>query len=215
MNLEKIIRQTKESYDIVSAEYFKLFHDELEEHDFDKQVLQNFVKSLSQNPTVCDFGCGPAAQYGKYLLPFSKNVLAIDISPKNIEIASKENPNIHFKCENMLETSFDDSTLDGIISFYAIFHIPKRYDYLFFRETFRILKPGGKIFIMTHKGVLVKTFEELWNHNGLTLFANFHKEEELISSAEESGFLIESCFSKETYYGYPEERILLTAQKPY
>lgn len=214
MNLQKIIEDTKRSYEKAGKQYFELFHNELDKHDFDQQVLKDFMSSLSSDPIICDFGCGPAAQYSSFALPYSKKVYALDNSPQNIEIAIKENPNIHFKCENMLETTFSDSYLDGIISFYAIFHIPKEHDNKFFEEAFRILKPGGRLFIMTHKGDLVQTFNELWNHDDLNLFANFHSEKELISSAKKSGFTVESCYSEKSYYGFPEERILLTTQKP-
>jgi len=67
---------------------------------------------------------------------------------------------------------------------------------------------------MTHKGDLVQTFNELWENNDLELFANFHTEEELISSAKKVGMNIESCYSKETYYPFPEERIILILSKP-
>jgi SAM-dependent methyltransferase len=214
MNLDKIIENTRVSYDKAGQKYFDFFHDELDNHEFDQKLLKFFAGSLSSDPIICDFGCGPAAQYANFLVPFAKKVYALDISPKNITIAKEHNSNLYFKCENMLDTSFKDSSLDGIISFYSIFHIPKEFDYKFFEEVSRVLKPGGKILIMTHKGDLVQTFNELWDHDDLTLFVNFHTEEELIASTKKSGLIVESCYSKESYYPFPEERIILTLRNP-
>ena len=214
MNLEKIIENTRLSYDKAGHKYFDYFHDELEEHESDQTLLKDFVTSLLADPIICDFGCGPAAQYANFIVPFAQKVFALDISAENISIAKKHSTKLHFKCENMLETSFSDSSLDGIISFYSIFHIPKEFDYKFFEEVARVLKPGGKLLLMTHKGDLVQTFNELWEHDDLVLFCNFHTEEELIASSKKSGLIVESCYSKKSFYPFPEERIILTLRNP-
>jgi SAM-dependent methyltransferase len=214
MKLSEILKNLKYSYDIAGRNYFDLFHDELETHNFDKDLLLRFVQDLPASPDVCDFGCGPAAQYAGFISDYCGTTFAVDLSCECIKLAKKNNPEIVFSCENMLESSFEDSSLDGVISFYSLFHIPKEFNDMFFSEAFRVLKPGGRLLLMTHKGDLRKTFTSLWNCDNLEVYANFHTEEELIEYSTSAGFIVEECFSKETYYSFPDERVILSAKKP-
>ena len=117
------------------------------------------------------------------------------------------------RCEDMLSSSFHDGELDGIISFYSVFHIPKEKTANLFYEFHRILKPGGKALIVTHKGDMNETHTEIWGHRGLSIFANFHLEAELSEPAEAAGFHIDEIYSREAYYPFPEERIIMRISK--
>jgi SAM-dependent methyltransferase len=214
MEYEKILEKMKSSYDICSKNYYKLFHDDIMKHDFDQKLLFRFLDLMINNPIICDMGCGPAAQYGGFIQAHCNQVHGVDISENNLCLAAGLYPDIHFHCNDMTETDFSESSLDGIVSFYSLFHIPKNKTEDLFKEYFRVLKPEGIILLVTHKGEYENTFSEIWGHKGLSIFANFHKKSELENPCLTAGFETIDIFSKESYYDFPKERLVLFAKKP-
>lgn len=214
MEYEEILERMKNSYDIAGKNYSELFHDDILKHDFDQKLLFRFLNLMTNDPIVCDMGCGPAAQYRGFIQAHCNRVHGVDISENNLCLAAGLYPDIHFHCNDMINTDFGKSSLDGIVSFYSLFHIPKSRTEDLFKEFFRVLKPEGIMLLVTHKGDYVNTFSEIWGHKGLLIFANFHITSELENPCLAAGFEIIDIFSKESYYDFPEERLVLFAKKP-
>jgi ubiquinone/menaquinone biosynthesis C-methylase UbiE len=209
----KIIHGIKYTYDIACQEYFDLFHDDIYQHAFDQRLLNDFVSSFRLKPIVCDMGCGPAAQYGAFIAESCKEMHAVDISENNIKIARQNHPNITYTCEDMIDTHYADEFFDGIISFYSLFHIPKPQTIDVLTEFNRLLKSSGRLLIVTHKGKLQDTIREIWSHQNLELYVNFHSEEEIEHALKDTDFTKIEVSAKEAYYDFPKERIIATCSK--
>jgi ubiquinone/menaquinone biosynthesis C-methylase UbiE len=176
---EEILRGIEDSYDKAGENYYQLFHDDICSHPYDQNLLSEFVAQFPYRPKICDMGCGPGAQYGAYVINECESVHGVDISGNNIEIAKKNNPKITFKKSDFAKTDYLNRCFDGIISFYALFHIKKSETKLIFKEFYRLLRPKGRLLLVTHKGTFCDTISDIWGHSGLKLYANFHIEEEI------------------------------------
>ena len=214
MEYKEILKKMKNSYDIAGKNYYELFHDDILKHDFDQKLLFRFLSLMNNDPIVCDMGCGPAAQYGGFIQTHCNQVHGLDISENNLILAAGLYPGIQFHCNDMIKTDLIGSFFDGIISFYSLFHIPKNKTEDLFKEFYRVLKPGGIMLLVTHKGEYVNTFSEIWGHKGLSIFANFHIKSEVENPCLTAGFELIDIFPKESYYDFPKERLVLFAKKP-
>ena len=81
-----------------------------------------------------DVGCGSGIPIDEFLLDRGFSVTGMDISEEQINLAKKNLPKGKFSVVEMSDISFPESSLDSIISFYAIFHIPREEHFSLFKK---------------------------------------------------------------------------------
>lgn len=101
---------------------------------------------------LLEVGCGNGVQtnyiFEKYTPAHFK---AIDLNADNIEIAKEEAKKkglegVEFCVDDALTlASVEDNSVDFLINIESIFHYPEKAD--FFKQAYRVLKPGGSIVI--------------------------------------------------------------------
>jgi len=134
----------KTSYNKIAASYYS-------RRDLNKfnGELDKFVDLLPKNGRVLDVGCGAGIPTGKYLVSRGLKVTGIDISDTMLEMARKNVPEADFINKDMNTLDFKRNSFDGIISVYALFHVPKNNHPNIFKQFFKILKPDGILLINT------------------------------------------------------------------
>lgn len=113
--------------------------------NFEKAMIEELLKSISQNSLVLDLGCGVGLPYDGYIVKKGFEVKGIDISEKHIELAKKNVPQADYSVNDFF-TEFKEK-FDAIISFYAIFHIPRDEHLKLFKKIHSDLKENGYILL--------------------------------------------------------------------
>ena len=130
----------KDGYNKIAAKYNE------ERHIYNNEKeLEQFINFLPKNAKVLDAGCG-GGSVAKFLVSKGFIVTGIDISSKMLEIARKEVPEAEFIECDMTKIAFPEDSFDGIVSLYAIFHVPKEKHKLLFRKFHEIMKHRGILF---------------------------------------------------------------------
>jgi ubiquinone/menaquinone biosynthesis C-methylase UbiE len=151
-SVESIHQMTRQAYNDAADKYHSLFYNEMNEKEYDRNLLDSFSDLLEPGAAVCDAGCGPSGHIGKYMLDKGLKITGVDISDRCVELASEHAPEISFIREDMLHMSFPDESFDGIISYYSIIHTPRKDVGRIFAEFNRILKPRGYLLIAVKEG---------------------------------------------------------------
>ncbi|MDM9384355.1 class I SAM-dependent methyltransferase [Chlorogloeopsis sp. ULAP01] len=106
---------------------------------------------LKQLPTVCEsileIGCGTGV-FSRLLAERCDRVLAIDLSPKMIEVAQRQfgdYTNINFQVADILKWEFPVEQFDVIASIATVHHLPVEN---LLSDLQVALKPGGKLVIL-------------------------------------------------------------------
>lgn len=104
--------------------------------------LQEFDRRLPDGAEVLELGCGAgipvtAALAGRH------QVLGVDLSAKQLELARANVPGARFAKADMTALDFPDGTFDGIAAFYSILHVPRAEQPALIAKIARWLKPGG------------------------------------------------------------------------
>jgi SAM-dependent methyltransferase len=133
----------RRGYD-AAAEAYGASRDLLE----NERHLDLFMKRLPPPASVLDIGCGSGVPIDRDLIEHGYDVVGIDVSPKQIELARERVPGGRFEVRDMVDLTPGDYEVDGIVSFYAIFHTPRERHGDVLRTLASFLRPEG-VMLMT------------------------------------------------------------------
>ncbi len=108
--------------------------------------------------TLLDAGCATGPMLSLLTIEYpDKNYIGLDLSPEMIKTAKKKNLKnttfIEGDCENM---PLEDNTFDIVINSQSFHHYPNPLS--FFKEVYRVLKPGGKLILRDNTGSKIALF---------------------------------------------------------
>ena len=176
-SLQSVHRKTRQAYNLAAQKYHDLFHDEMNQKERDRRLLDDFALRFTRGSLLCDAGCGPSAHIGRYLFDKGLRVIGVDIADRCIELAREHNPGMDFEQGDIAQLSFDAGSFDGIVSYYSIIHTPKAYMQEIFSEFYRILKPDGTVLIAVKAGTTEGYVTDLLGIETELYFAFFTEEE--------------------------------------
>lgn len=105
-------------------------------------ALDSLMDKLEAGAKVLDIGCGAGMPVTRTLAE-KFEVTGVDISAQMLGLAKATNPNVEFIHNDIMELRFPDNNFGAIVSFYAIFHLPREEHAELFRRIHTWLKPGG------------------------------------------------------------------------
>jgi len=168
-------------YDKIASDYYK--HRDLNKFD---DLLENFVDLIPKKAQVLDAGCGAGIPASRFLVDKGLTVTGIDISDSMLEMARNNVPNAVFLKKDMKELDFDENSFEGIISVYALFHIPKEDHSTIFEKFYDILKSGGILLINTS----INESEGISNFFGVPMFWSNYNPKKTLELVKSVGFSI-------------------------
>jgi ubiquinone/menaquinone biosynthesis C-methylase UbiE len=113
--------------DIVKNGYNQIANDYLSARTSDSEdvrLLADFGELLSPDAKVQDAGCGAGVPITR-LLAERFDVIGVDFSAAQIQLARQHVPKAKFLCADLTDLHFPQDFFDGICSYYAIIHIPR------------------------------------------------------------------------------------------
>jgi tocopherol O-methyltransferase len=103
---------------------------------------------ITEGTRIVDAGCGLGHSAIWLSQRYNAAVTGITVVPKQVDTINKnlqKNPvvNVDFQLANYLEMPFEDNSVDIVWAFESVCHAAEKL--LFYKEAYRVLKPGGKI----------------------------------------------------------------------
>jgi SAM-dependent methyltransferase len=142
-DMRKIV---EEGYD--KGDYPTAFRLNQTPNDMEKYFLDKVLEHCPQKPRILDLGSGIGIPFDKYLVEKGAEVTGIDISQKHVTIAQENVPGARFIKGDFSHLDFKEADFDAIISFYAIFHIPRKEQKTLFLKIYKLLRRKG-VFMAT------------------------------------------------------------------
>ena len=111
------------------------------------RYLQLLLENLPKASRVLEIGCGPGVpvlqQLFQHVDQAGGSVIGNDVSAKQIDLARQHCPKAQLIQGDMNDLGFDSGSLDAVVSFYALFHLPREEHRPVLEKIFNWLRPGG------------------------------------------------------------------------
>lgn len=145
----------------MSIDYNQLARNYAHHRQITPRVLANLIETggLSPASQVLEVGCG-TGNYTRALIEVAGcSCWGIDPSEKMLAAAREQAPQAGLQSGRAEQLPFDDGRFDLVFSVDVIHHVTNRGAY--FREAFRVLKPGGKICTVTDSEEMIRKRQPL------------------------------------------------------
>jgi len=160
--------------------------------------LTTLIQYISkEKPRILDLCCG-AGYDSMRLKKLGADVVGLDYSEKELEIAKQKNPNIKFYERDMLNSYNDLGEFDGIICVAGIVHLEGKQLKLAFKNMAEVLKTDGYLLLVFREGEKVK---HTAIYNGVEYERNFvyHKQEEIIKAMDNKFVITQQLKSNDSW----------------
>ncbi len=151
--LSEIQKTNKSVYDELASEYESRSETLREVTAYAVSLFSKYLKGKDILETGCAVGTAV-----NIMEEMGFSVTGIDISPEMIKWAKKRSPESNLIVGDFLQYKFGKQ-FDGIFSFAFIHLFPKKIAEIVLKRMYKLLKPGGVIYIGTSKS---KTASEGW-----------------------------------------------------
>jgi ubiquinone/menaquinone biosynthesis C-methylase UbiE len=178
MKGQDIVRNGYSKIALKYNQFRKRFHTEEE--------LEYFASLLPNGVIVLDAGCGTGVPIAQSLVDKGFLVIGIDGAAGMLELARHQVAKGQFLQCDMVHLSFPDNTFDGIISIFAIIHVPKEKHPALYQDFYRVLKPNGILFLNTGS----TEWEGIEEYLGTSMFWSHYDAQTSLAFIKGAGFKI-------------------------
>ncbi len=109
----------------------------------DVELLAGFVNRVPAGARVLDAGCGAGVPVPRVLVAAGLAAVGLDLSLRQLELAQDLVPACGLVHGDLASLPLPDAFFDGVVSYYAIIHVPRDEHRNVFAEVRRVLRPGG------------------------------------------------------------------------
>lgn len=182
----------KEGYE--EADYEGLYREDREVRSEEEDLFQKLFENLDDSAEILDLGCGTGLPFDRFLIDNGYDLIGVDIAENHVEKARENIPEAEIFQGDFFEVDIDNESLEAIVSFYAIFHIPREEHRELFEQINDWLKPDGYI-LVTIASTEMEDLKKSWN--GAEIQWSSYEGTKTLEIIEESGFEIIETYEED------------------
>jgi SAM-dependent methyltransferase len=203
----------RESYDRVADAYVEMNVGSLDAEPWLRAMLAAFAESVRGLGPVLDVGCGPGTVTA-YLSGLGLDASGVDLSPRMVEHARRQYPDLRFDVASATELDLAPASLGGVLGWWSLFNLPRAALPGVLRTFAHALVPGGQALIGTHVGDGDVPRTEGYGGIPVSWTTHLYRPEDLTAMLVDAG--LEPITELRLAMHEPSQRpqVLLAAQRP-
>ncbi len=170
------------------AEHYLASKEPLDAHA--RVLLERMISDVSSAGRVLDLGCGAGVPVTQWLAQ-RRNVVGVDLSMRQLELAREYVPAARLIQADMSEIAFRPNSFGAVVAMYAIIHVPREEHRSLLTRIYRWLQPGG-CFLATWPMNDWEGEEADWSGWGASMWWSHFGREENLAMIESTGFELEA-----------------------
>jgi ubiquinone/menaquinone biosynthesis C-methylase UbiE len=149
--------------------------------------FDDFLAALPPDARVLDAGSGDGQRTAAHLVD-AADVVALDVSRRQTELVREHVPAATPVQGDMTRLPLADDTVDGVVAYYSVFHVPRADHPQVYREFARVLRPGGRLLCSVSDGAHEGTRSWL---RGVEMFWSSPGRDATLGQLRDAGFEVE------------------------
>jgi SAM-dependent methyltransferase len=183
--LSEAHRHTVEAgYDLMAEQYLATKN---REDPLALTALGDLASLLPRDAAVLDLGCGAGVPVTRWLSDKGFAVTGVDVSARQLELARTYVPEATFIKADMTEVTFPPGSLDAVVAFYSIIHLPRTEHPALLGRIHRWLRPEG-IFLATMTLTDYEGRDDDWEGWGAPMVWSHYDGDTNVAMLREAGF---------------------------
>ncbi len=184
--MSEFLDEVRAFYDALAPKHHARMATDLAQLPMERAALAAFAELVGPGARVLDAGCGPG-KVTAHLAGLGIAAEGLDLSPVMLDLARAAFPDLSFRLGSLTALDVLDGSLDGILSWYSLIHIPPAHRLPVMSELHRVLVPGGFVLLAFQVGDDVR---HVVDPDGSDIALDFHRldPDTVIAQLAEVGF---------------------------
>ncbi len=136
---------------------------------------------------VLDAGCGAGDPVTAALVDAGREVVGLDVSEAQLSLLGEHVPAARPVAGDLTALPLADGAVDGLVSAYALIHVPRSETPAALSEFHRVLAPGGELLVTMGAEAWEGTNPD-WLDGGAEMYWSFGDREESLELLADAGF---------------------------
>lgn len=183
------LTDTRTSYDTVADSYADRLRDSIAKSPSLRMTLGLFASLVHGNGPVADVGCG-TGHVTAHLNSLGLDAFGLDLSPGMIEVARRDHPGLRFAVGSMTALPLPDASVAGLLSWWALIHVPDDEVPTAISEFYRVLRPGAPVAIGFHVGDVARLKTQGYGGHAMQVYVHRRQPAQVSERLREAGFTV-------------------------
>jgi 2-polyprenyl-3-methyl-5-hydroxy-6-metoxy-1,4-benzoquinol methylase len=177
-------RTVESGYDLIADQYLATKNPE---DPLALESLEDLASFLPPAAAVLDLGCGAGVPVTRWLANRGYAVTGVDVSARQLDLARTHVPEATFIKADMTEVNFAPDSLDAVVAFQSIIHVPRTEHPALLGRIHRWLRPEGA-FLATMTLTDYEGRDDDWEGWGAPMVWSHYDGDTNLAMLREAGF---------------------------